>query len=62
MVVQLGDRNVLFNSGNHNPGDYLQRKGPQGWQNFKVNGKIVLAPVDYYKLPEGQYRLVAPHS
>ena len=62
MIYQLGDRNVLIDSGYNSPGDSLQRKGPQGWQNFKVNGKEVKAPVDIDSLPPGEYRLVSPGS
>jgi hypothetical protein len=60
MIYQAGDREIIFDSGDNNPGDFLQKKGPQGWKNFKVNGEVVKAPVDFYKLPPGQYRLVGP--
>ena len=62
MMFQSGDYNVIFDSGLNNPGDYLQRKGPHGWKNFTVNGEVVKAPVDFYKLPAGQYRLVSPRD
>jgi hypothetical protein len=34
------------------------KKGPEGWKNFMVNGEVVKAQIDFYKLPPGNYRLV----
>jgi hypothetical protein len=58
VIYQIGDNNVTFDSGENNPGDVLQRREKDGWQSYMPNGEYVLAPVDIYELPPGEYRLV----
>lgn len=60
MIYQAGDYNLIFDSGSNTDGDFLQRKGPDGWSNFEVEGRVLRAPIDMYSLPPGQYRLVSP--
>ena len=59
MIYQAGDRNVIFDSGDNRPGDILQRREKGSWENFQQNGKTLVAPVDIYSLPPGEYRLVS---
>lgn len=58
MIYQLGDRNIIFDSGNNREGDVLQRRKGSSWEFFKPRGELVFAPVDFYELPGGEYRLV----
>ena len=60
MIYQNGDQQIYFDNGRNNPGDVLQRKEPDGWVDFKVDGEVVKAPVSVYDLPPGTYRLVVP--
>ena len=60
MIYQNGDQQIYFDNGRNNPGDVLQRKEPDGWVDFKVDGEVVKAPVSVYELPPGTYRLVVP--
>jgi hypothetical protein len=59
MIYQLGDRNVIFNSGANRPGDVLQRRERDGWKDYRVNDEVMKAPVEVYSLPPGEYRLVS---
>lgn len=60
MMYQVGDLGVVFDAGSNTPGDVLQRKEPDGWVDFEINGEILKAPVCVYDLPPGTYRLVIP--
>ena len=62
MIYQNGDQQIYFDNGRNNPGDVLQRKEPDGWVDFKVDGEVVKAPVSVYDLPPGTYRLVVPED
>ena len=59
MIYQLGDRNVIFNSGANRPGDILQRREQGGWQDYRVNDEVIVAPIEVYALPPGEYGLIS---
>ena len=59
MIYQLGDLNIIFDNGNNRDGDVLQRREGNRWEFFKPGGELVFSPVDVYKLPFGEYRLVS---
>lgn len=58
MIFQYGDRNVIFDNGNNQPGDILQRRESGGWEFFRPEGELMLAPINLDELPFGEYRLV----
>ena len=62
MIYQLGDRNIIFDSGNNRDGDVLQRRKGKEWEFFKPGGELVFSPVDVCALPGGEYRLVKFNS
>ena len=62
MIYQLGDRNVIFSSGNNCPGDVLQKRERGEWRFYKPSGDFVTSPVDLYQLPPGEYRLIPKES
>lgn len=58
MICQIGDRNVVIDCAANQPGDVLQRREDDEWRDFLLGGESVVAPIDVYTLPPGQYRLV----
>ena len=59
MIYQLGDRNILFDSGRNVSADVLQRLEGDEWHDYMPDGQPVRGPVDCYQLPPGQYRMVS---
>ncbi len=61
MVHQLGELGIVIDYGGNNPGAVLQHQVFDGrnraWQNYLVDGKPLMPPVDIRSLPPGDYRL-----
>jgi len=56
MIYSAGDLGVEIDLGPDTPGMILQRREQDGWQDYRVDGKRVLSPVDIETLPAGYYR------
>ena len=61
MIYQLGDRNILFDSGRNEASDILQRREGDEWRDYMPDGRRVSGPIDFYRLPPGQYRMFSPN-
>ena len=59
MIYQLGDRNILFDSGRNESTDVLQRREGDEWRDYMPNGRRVRGPIDFRELPPGHYRMVS---
>lgn len=59
MIYQLGDRNILFDSGRNGSSDFLQRREGDEWRDYMPDGQRVRGPIDFHQLPPGQYRMVS---
>ena len=59
MIYQLGDRNILFDSGRNESTDILQRREGEEWRDYMPNGRHVRGPIDFQQLPPGHYRMVS---
>ncbi len=57
MIYQLGDRDVIFDSGRNLPDEVLQRRENGRWRNYEPNGQCLHGPVDPDRLPPGEYRM-----
>lgn len=47
-----------LDTGTNQPGAVLQRYGEGHWQDYVVDGRLVVSPVDIEQLPPGRYCLV----
>ena len=56
MILSAGDLALEINFGRNQPGDILQRKVKGEWQDYLIDGKPVVNPVDVNTLPPGWYR------
>jgi hypothetical protein len=56
MIVSSGHSGVWIDLGDNKPGMKLQRR--ERGQNYLVERKVVISPVDIETLPAGKYRLV----
>jgi hypothetical protein len=59
MIYQLGDRNILFDSGRNDSTDILQRRDSGEWHDYMPNGQRIRGRVDFNQLPPGHYRMVS---
>ncbi len=57
---QIGDLGVEIDLGSDKPGMLLQRREPDGWQDYCLEGEQVLSQVDIEALQPGYYRQVEP--
>lgn len=57
MIHSAGDLGVQIDLVPDTPGMILQRREPDGWQHYLVEGARVLSPVDIEARPLGYYRL-----
>ena len=57
MIWSAGDLGIEIDFGNDKPGAILQRKEKGYWQDYLVDGELVVNPFDEEKLPPGYYRL-----
>jgi hypothetical protein len=57
MIYSLGDLALEIDFGRNLPGAILQRKETDGYQDYLVDGKPVINPVDVNTLPPRWYRL-----
>jgi len=60
MIYSAGDLGVQIDLGPDTPGMVLQRREPDGWQDYLQDGERVLSPVDIEALSSGYYRLKSP--
>ena len=56
MIYSAGDLGVQIDLGPDTLGMILQRREPDGWQDYRVDGEQVVSPVDIETLPAGYYR------
>jgi hypothetical protein len=56
----VGELGVELDNGGNAPGAILQRLEDGEWTDFRIDGRRVVAPVDYHRLPPGRYRVVRP--
>jgi hypothetical protein len=59
MIYQLGDRNILFDSGRNEASDILQRREGDEWRDYMPKGQRIRGRVDFNQLPPGHYRMVS---
>jgi hypothetical protein len=57
MILSAGDLALEIDFGRNQPGAILQRKETDGYQDYLVDGKPVVNPVDVNTLPPGWYQL-----
>ena len=57
MIYSLGDLALEIDVGRNQPGAILQRKIKGRYQDYLIDGKPVINPVDVNTLPPGWYRL-----
>ncbi len=62
MIYSAGDLGVEINLGPDMPGMILQRREPDGWQDYRVDGERVLSTVNIETLQPGYYRQVKKPS
>ena len=60
MIWSAGDLGIEIDFGNNKTGAILQRKVNGYWQDYLVDGELVINPFDVESLPPGFYRLVEP--
>jgi len=58
MIYSAGDLGVEIDLGPDTPGMILQRREPDGWQDYRLDGEPVFSPVDIEVLQPGYYRQV----
>jgi len=58
MIYSAGDLGVEIDLGPDTPGMVLQRREPEGWRDYRVDGEQILSPVDVETLQPGYYRLI----
>ena len=58
MIYSAGDLGVQIDLGPDTPGMILQRREPDGWQDYRPDGEQVVSPVDIEVLRPGYYRQV----
>jgi hypothetical protein len=57
MILSAGDLALEIDFGRNQPGAIVQRKVKGDWQDYLIDGKAVINPVDVEVLPPGWYRL-----
>ena len=57
MIYSLGDLGIEIDIGPDKPGAILQRKEKDSWQDYLVDGELVLNPIDVETLWPRYYRL-----
>ena len=57
MILSAGDLALEIDFGRNLPGSILQRKIKGEWEDYLIDGKPVVNPVDVNTLPPGWYRL-----
>jgi len=57
MIYSLGDLGIEIDLGRNKSGSIPQRKDKGYWQDFTIDGKPVVNPIDVETLPAGWYRL-----
>jgi hypothetical protein len=57
MIYSLGDLGIEIDFGRDKPGSILQRKIKGEWQEYLIDSKPVINPIDVNTLPPGWYRL-----
>jgi hypothetical protein len=57
VILSAGDLALEIDFGRNQPGAILQRKERDGYQDYLIDGKPVVNPVDVNTLPPGWYRL-----
>ena len=57
MILSAGDLALEIDFGRNQSGAILQRKVNGEWEDYLIDGKPVVNPVDVNTLPPGWYRL-----
>jgi len=57
MILSAGDLALEIDFGRNQPGAILQRKERGRYQDYLIDGKPVINPIDVEILPPGWYRL-----
>ncbi len=57
MMLQAGDLGLTIDFGINRTGSILQRKTNGEWQDYLVDGELLIYPFDVNQLPPGEYRL-----
>ena len=57
MMFQAGDLGLTIDYGINRNGSFLQRKTNGEWQDYLVDGEVLIYPFDVNQLPPGEYRL-----
>ena len=60
MIRSAGDLGVEIDTGTNEPGDILQRKEPDGWRDYRIDGRLIHGPVDIETLVPGFNRMYGP--
>ena len=60
MILSAGDLALEIDFGRNQPGAILQRKLKGRYQDYLIDGKPVVTPIDVDTLPPGWYRSRVP--